>query len=103
MEKEIGDRSGGGFVYIDSYQGYIDKQLIIQKCKEELNNKFGVQEEVQFIEGQTIALLKLYPDEAEGGSRWSIWTMALNEGYISLDLYERAQTYYGDLWYYVRE
>jgi hypothetical protein len=55
------------------------------------------------IEEKTKELIKLYPEEVEGGSRWSIWTLALNDGLISSGLYKQAKEYYGELWYYARE
>lgn len=55
------------------------------------------------IEEKTAELLKLYPEEVEDGSLWSVWTLALNDGLLSLDFYIRAKDYYGEQWYYSRD
>jgi hypothetical protein len=44
LNKEIDNnkcQSGGGAVYIDTYQEFIEKRNRIRKLKEELNKKFG--------------------------------------------------------------
>ncbi|MDF2800198.1 MAG: hypothetical protein K0S61_101 [Anaerocolumna sp.] len=58
---------------------------------------------IEIFDEKTTELLKIYPEEADGGSRWSVWTMALIDGLITLDFYEQAKSHFGDLWLYTRK
>lgn len=43
-DTKIGDGSGGGFVYIDSYQEFMDKKQRCKEFRDVLNNKYGKNE-----------------------------------------------------------
>ena len=57
-----------------------DKKLINEKKKE--------------LEGK-------YPIEAMYNSRCSLWSAGLRDGIVDNELYDKARTYYGNLWTYV--